>query len=79
MESLGILTDADLRDRSIEELSRHFGSSAGYFHPASHGEDDRPVRPDRPLKSVGAERTFDRDLTDASEPLTALKPVIDAA
>jgi DNA polymerase-4 len=73
MESLGILTGADLRDRSLEELTRHFGSSAGY------GEDDRPVQPDRPLKSVGAERTFDIDLTEEADLLMALEPVIDAA
>ncbi len=79
MERLGIRTGADLRDRSLNELTRHFGSSAGYFHRAAHGEDDRPVRPDRPLKSVGAERTFDRDLTDEADLLLALELVIDAA
>ena len=79
MESLGILTGADLRDRGLAVLSRHFGSSAGYFHRAAHGEDDRPVRPDRPLKSVGAERTFAHDLTAETDLLMALDPVIDAA
>ena len=79
MESLGILTGADLRDRSLKELIRHFGSSAGYFHRAAHGEDDRPVQPDRPLKSVGAERTFDSDLTEEADLLMAFEPVIDAA
>ena len=79
MESLGILTGADLRDRRLDELMRYFGSSAGYFHRAAHGEDDRPVQPDRPLKSVGAERTFDVDLTDEADLLLALEPVIDAA
>ena len=79
MEGLGILTGADLRDRSLEELTHHFGSSAGYFHRAAHGEDDRPVQPDRPLKSVGAERTFDVDLTEEADLLMALEPVIDAA
>ena len=79
MESLGILTGADLRDRSLEELVRHFGSSAGYFHRAAHGDDDRPVQPDRPLKSVGAERTFDTDLSEEADLLDALDPVIDAA
>jgi len=79
MESLGILTGADLRDRSLEELAKHFGSSAGYFHRAAHGEDDRPVQPDRPLKSVGAERTFNSDLTEEADLLMALEPVIDAA
>ncbi|QXQ05053.1 DNA polymerase IV [Sphingosinicellaceae bacterium] len=79
MESLGILTGADLKARTLDELTRWFGSSAGYFHRAAHGDDDRPVRSDRPLKSVGAERTFDRDLSERDELLTALEPVIDAA
>jgi len=79
MESMGILTGADLRDRDLDELTRHFGSSAGYFHRAAHGDDDRPVQPDRPLKSVGAERTFHTDLTDEADLLEALEPVIDAA
>ena len=79
MERLGILTGADLRDRSLDELTRHFGSSAGYFHRAAHGDDDRLVRSNRIAKSVGAERTFSRDLTDAAELLAALEPVIDAA
>ena len=79
MEGMGIRTGADLRDRSLDELTRHFGSSAGYFHRAAHGEDDRPVQPDRPLKSVGAERTFGTDLIDEAELVMALEPVIDAA
>ena len=79
MASLGILTGADLKARSLDELSRYFGSSAGYFHRAAHGDDDRPVRSDRPTKSVGAERTFDRDLSEAADLLAALDPVIDAA
>ena len=60
-------------------LARHFGSSASYFHRAAHGDDDRPVRPDRAPKSIGAERTFDRDLTAEADLLEALDPVIDAA
>lgn len=79
MEAMGIVTGADLKARGLDELTRHFGSSAGYFHRAAHGDDDRPVRPDRPLKSVGAERTFDTDLSDAADLVVALDPVIDAA
>ncbi len=79
MERLGIVTGADLRDYGLEALSREFGSSAAYFHRAAHGDDDRPVRPDRPMKSVGAERTFDRDLADAADLMVALETVIDAA
>lgn len=79
MAALGIVTGADLRDFGLDALSRHFGSSASYFHRAAHGEDDRPVRLDRAPKSVGAERTFDRDLTADGDLLDALEPVIDAA
>lgn len=79
MERLGIRTGADLRDYPLRDLERAFGSSAGYFHRAAHGEDDRPVRPDRPHKSVGAERTFERDLSDEAELLAQLDRVIDAA
>ncbi len=79
MAGLGILTGADLRDPSLAELTRHFGSSAGYFHRAAHGEDDRPVVSDRSLKSVGAERTFDVDLSVEAALMAALVPVIDAA
>ena len=79
MAALGIVTGADLRDFGLDALTRQFGSSAAYFHRAAHGDDDRPVRPDRPSKSVGAERTFDRDLTAETDLLAALELVVDAA
>ena len=79
LAALGIVTGADLRDFGLDTLSREFGSSAAYFHRAAHGVDDRPVRSDSPLKSVGAERTFDRDLIAQAELVEALDPVIDAA
>jgi DNA polymerase IV len=64
MERLGIVTGADLRDWSIAALSAHFGSSADYYWRICRGIDEREVRPDRPYKSVSAERTFDEDLRD---------------
>ena len=79
MARLGIVTGADLRDFGLEGLSRHFGSSAAYFHRAAHGHDDRPVRPDRQLQSVGAERTFDRNLIAETDLIEAIDPVIEAA
>jgi DNA polymerase-4 len=79
MERLGIVTGHDLRERSIDELRAHFGGSADYLHGAARGEDHRPVRAHRPVKSVGAERTFDRDLTDHTELHAALERVADAA
>ena len=64
MEKLGIHTGADLRKWSQAELEGHFGSSGGWYWKIARGIDDREVKPDRPYKSVSAERTFDTDLTD---------------
>jgi DNA polymerase-4 len=64
MERLGIHTGADLRDWSVPALQAHFGSSADWYWRMCRGIDEREVRPDRPYKSVSAERTFDEDLRD---------------
>ena len=64
MERLGIHTGADLRDWSLPALQAKFGSSAEWYWRIARGIDDREVRPDRPYKSVSAERTFDEDLSD---------------
>lgn len=64
MKRLGIETGADLKAKSFEFLQQHFGSSAGWYHAISRGQDDRPVNPDRVRKSSGSETTFDHDLTD---------------
>jgi len=64
MERLGILTGADLREWSMPALQAHFGSSADWYWRICRGIDEREVKPDRPYKSVSAERTFDEDLTD---------------
>src|SRR5256885_3526910 len=64
MERLGIHTGADLRDWSLPALQAHFGSSAEWYWRIARGIDEREVKPDRPYKSVSAERTFDEDLRD---------------
>ena len=67
MAGLGIETGADLRDKSLAFLQRHFGSSAEWYYGIARGVDDRPVDPDRERKSSGSETTFDRDLVDDGE------------
>jgi DNA polymerase-4 len=78
MEALGIVTGADLRTWSLDALRRHFGSSAEYFHDAARGIDDRPVRPDRERKSIGAERTLEQDVIEPDALFAALERVTDA-
>ncbi|MEO7278114.1 MAG: DNA polymerase IV [Sphingomicrobium sp.] len=65
MERLGILTGADLQGWTMAALEANFGSSAGWYWRICRGIDEREVKPDRPYKSVSAERTFDEDLHDA--------------
>ena len=79
MEALGILTGADLAARPLAFLQQHFGSHAAYLHGAARGIDERPVRAHRVAKSIGAERTFERDLTTAAELAEAIARVADAA
>jgi DNA polymerase IV len=64
MEALGIFTGADLRAWTLPELEARFGSSGAWYHRICRGIDEREVKPDRPYKSVSAERTFDEDLDD---------------
>ncbi|MBK9259886.1 MAG: DNA polymerase IV [Polyangiaceae bacterium] len=64
MESLGIVTGKDLRDKDLIFLQKHFGKSAHYYYWASRGRDDRPVEPHQERKSISVEDTF---LTDKSE------------
>ena len=64
MERLGIFTGADLRAWSLPALQANFGSSADWYWRIARGIDEREVKPDRPYKSVSAERTFDEDLRD---------------
>ena len=79
MESLGILTGADLRDRPLAFLQVQFGSYADYLFRAARGIDERPVRSSRVAKSVGAERTFETNLTDPAELDAGLIRVAEAA
>jgi DNA polymerase-4 len=65
MDRLGISTGADLREWSLAALQAHFGSSAEWYWRICRGIDEREVKPDRPYKSVSAERTFEEDLRDA--------------
>jgi len=67
MHSLGIHTGADLLGWPEAELARRFGKVGHFYYQIARGIDGRPVQPDRLRKSVGAETTFDADLTDPEQ------------
>lgn len=64
LEREGIRTIADLRARDRADLIRRFGTLGERLWHLSHGRDDRPVRPDRAVKSISHETTFTEDISD---------------
>lgn len=76
MAQLGIETGADLAAKDIDFLRRHFGSQADYLYRAARGIDLRRVKANRQRKSVGAERTFERDISAGSALRETLERII---
>lgn len=66
MHKYGIFTGKDLKQLSMAEMISRFGKSGAFFYNIVRGKDDRPVRPIRIPKSIGAEDTFEMDLEDIS-------------
>jgi DNA polymerase-4 len=63
LESLGIVTIADLARADPQALIEHFGKSYGaWMSAAANGRDDRPVVTHSEPKSISRETTFERDL-----------------
>jgi len=75
LNGMGIHTGADLRKYTRPELVQLFGKSGSYYYHICRGEDERPVRPDRIRKSVGAERTYSEDISELSEQVSALSEI----
>lgn len=68
LRRLGLRTVGDLAALGRRTLERALGDAlGGHLHHLAAGIDDRPVKPNEPVKSVGSEETFDHDLdaTDA--------------
>ena len=63
MYQLGIYSGKDLKNRSLEFLEQHFGKSGTHYYYIVRGIHNSPVKPNRISKSVGAERTFNENLS----------------
>lgn len=75
MRGLGIYTGAALQDTPLRTLIHHFGARGRHFKKLAMGDDERPVQPNRERKSVGAERTFQEDLSSAREMVLRLEDI----
>ncbi|MEI9916845.1 MAG: DNA polymerase IV [Methylovirgula sp.] len=76
MKGLGIETGADLKACALQFLEDHFGKAGAYYYWVARGIDERPVRPDRTRKSIGAENTFFDDLIEFEAMRDALLPIL---
>jgi DNA polymerase-4 len=65
LASIGVKTVGDLHRLSLVDLTSLVGQAHGAgLYRLARADDDRPVVTDREAKSVSAEETFARDLTD---------------
>ncbi len=60
----GVTKLVDIRTVDEPALRRLVGRQAEWLRRLAHGDDDRPVTPDRVAKSSGSERTWPADLLD---------------
>lgn len=63
MYRLGIFTGKDLKTKSLEFLDEKFGKSGNFYFNVVRGIHTSEVKPHRIPKSVGAERTFNENLS----------------
>ena len=77
MSRLGIHTGLDLKQQQLAFLQEHFGKAGGHYYAIARGIDQRPVRPDRIRKSIGAENTFAADLMHFEVMRSELQPILD--
>ena len=64
MHRMGIFTGADLRQCSLNRLTKEFGKMGAVFYDFARGIDERPVVSEWERKSVSCERTFETDIRE---------------
>ncbi|MGC3861443.1 DNA polymerase IV [Micromonospora chersina] len=80
LQRLGLRTVGDLAEAPPGLLRRAVGeASAGHLHELAWGRDPRRVSPEHVEKSIGAEVTFDTDVTDPVEIRRALLALAEKA
>ena len=63
MYQLGIFTGKDLKTKTSEYLTEHFGKSGGYYFDLVRGIHNSEVKPNRIQKSLASEQTFNENLS----------------
>lgn len=73
MHTLKIFTGADLKIRSLEDLTTFFGKSGAYYYNVVRGIHKGELKPNRIQKSVAVEETFWENLGEEKEILEELE------
>ena len=63
MNNLGIFKGLDLKNKSLEELTKLFGKSGKFYYNIVRGVHNSPVKPNRVRKSIAAEKTFSKNIS----------------
>lgn len=63
----GIRTLADIRRQDRTAMARRFGAQGDRIWLLAHGQDNRRISADAPIKSVSNETTFAQDISDPEE------------
>ena len=72
MHLLGNHNGEQLRNCSLDMLTRLFGKAGALYYDFARGIDPRPVEPMRIRKSVGCERTLEKDISRKSSVIIEL-------
>lgn len=75
MHLKGIFRGKDLKKKTETQLTTWFGKSGKYYYNIVRGIDNRVVNPNRIRKSLGAERTYEKDITTKEEMLENINSV----
>lgn len=75
MEKLGIFNGKDLKEYSLQFLTKKFGKSGLHYYNIVRGIHLSEVQPNRIRKSLSAENTFEKDLITPKEMEDNLYPI----
>ena len=77
MYNLGIFIGNDLKKKSLEELVSLFGKAGTHYYNIVRGIHNSAVKPNRIRKSVGAETTFNENISSEIYMLERLEDIAD--
>jgi len=75
MRNLGIELCADLKKLGKIELIKLFGKPGAYFFDVLTFQHISPVEPRREIKSIGVERTFEKDIDNINEVMERISSI----